>query len=217
VTTKVKICGLSTLQTARVAAQQGADFLGLVHFAKSPRHLSLNDMTTLIAQIRAQGLTTPLVSVVVDPDDDLLSELIDTVRPDLIQLHGHETPERVKAIAQNISVIKAISVSEAQDLDAADSYAPLVTHLMFDAKPPKDAALPGGMGLSFNPKIMQGYISAKPWFLAGGLNLDNVLAAIDISGAPMIDVSSGLERAPGLKDEQLIAEFMQLVKDALHA
>lgn len=209
-----KICGISTLEAARTALDDSADFLGFIHFAKSPRHLTLNAMAALMQTIRAQGAETRLVSVVVDPDDQLLMALRDQVRPDLIQLHGKETPERVAAIAAMVQIplIKAISVSDVNDLAVAGAYEPHVEYMMFDAKAPKDAALPGGLGLSFDWSIMRHHAAAKPWFLAGGLSSNNVAAAVRESGATMVDVSSGVESAPGIKDNRLISDFLKAAK-----
>ena len=210
----VKICGIRTMDAAIAAINDSADFLGFIHFAKSPRHLTLNAMKDLIRAIRDVNATIPLVSVVVNPENDLLETLRDEVRPDLIQLHGKETPQRVAEIAAltNIPLIKAISVSEKCDLDEVSLYEPHVEYMMFDAKPPKDAALPGGLGLSFDWTIMQDYSGAKPWLLAGGLSSETVAAAVKESGAPMLDISSGVESAPGVKDNALISGFLRAAK-----
>lgn len=209
-----KICGISTLEAAQTALNDSADFLGFIHFAKSPRHLTLEAMAGLMAAIRDQGGAARLVSVVVNPDNALLEALRDRVRPDLIQLHGKETPERVAAIAATIRIplIKAISVSDINDLADAGAYEPHVEYMMFDAKAPKDAALPGGLGLSFDWSIMRHHAAVKPWFLAGGLSSDNVAAAVQESGARMVDVSSGVETAPGVKDNRLISDFLKAAK-----
>ncbi len=209
-----KICGISTLEAAQAALDDSADFLGFIHFAKSPRHLTLQAMAGLMQVIRAQGAPARLVSVVVDPDDGLLETLRDEVRPDLIQLHGKEMPARVAEIAAkvNIPLIKAISVSAINDLELAAAYEPHVEYMMFDAKTPKDAVLPGGLGLSFDWPIMKAYAGSKPWFLAGGLDPANVASAIRESGARMVDVSSGVESAPGVKDNRLISDFLKAAK-----
>ncbi len=209
-----KICGISTLEAARQAIKEGAVFLGFIHFAKSPRHLALNDMASLMQAIRAEGGNPPLVSVVVDPDDTTLDRLRDEVKPDLIQLHGHETPQRVADIAARtgLPLIKVISVATAADLDAAPTYEPYADYLMFDAKTPKDAAMPGGLGITFDWTLMRGYPGDKPWFLAGGLTPDNVADAARQSGAPLVDVSSGVESAPGVKSLEMISRFLKAVK-----
>ncbi len=211
---QAKICGISTRDAAHVALTHGADFLGFIHFGKSPRHLSLDQMARLMQGLRNDCVTKPLVSVVADPDDDLLQSLRDTVKPDLIQLHGKETPQRVAEVRDhlNIPVIKALSISEAGDLVAAATYDSVSDYLMFDAKAPKDAVLPGGLGLSFDWTLLRGYQGQKPWFLAGGLTPENVAEAVTISGARLVDVSSGVESDPGVKDPQRISDFLNAAK-----
>ncbi|MGA9658042.1 MAG: phosphoribosylanthranilate isomerase [Asticcacaulis sp.] len=215
---QVKICGISTLTAARTALENGADYLGFISFAKSPRHLSLQAMAGLMQAIRHENIhenrNVPLVSVVVNPDDDLLEALTTTVKPDMIQLHGKETPKRVADIKSrfNIPLIKAISVSEKADLNQAAAYEPYVDYLMFDAKTPKDAAMPGGLGLFFDWSLMHDYAGTKPWFLAGGLNADNAHKAVNTSGALRLDVSSGVESVAGVKDNTLISAFLKTAK-----
>lgn len=213
-TISVKICGLSTLETVRAAIHDSADYLGFIHFAKSPRHLPLDAMAGLMQAIRTEGVATPLVSVVVNPSDDLLDALKIDVKPDLIQLHGHETPERVADIRARygLPVIKAISVADADDIAAATVYHDVADHLLFDAKTPKDAALPGGLGISFDWPLMRNWTGVKPWFLAGGLTPDNVAEALRQTGATMVDVSSGVESVPGVKDTRLISGFLKAAK-----
>jgi len=211
---KVKICGISTLDAAKAAINDSADFLGFIHFAKSPRHLPLNAMADLIKVIRSGSGKTSLVSVVVNPDNELLLTLKNDVQPDMIQLHGSETVERVAQIAAltNIPLIKAISVREAADLDIAKAYEPHVAHLLFDAKVPEGAPMPGGLGLRFDWTIMRKFSAEKPWFLAGGLTLDSLPRAITESATKMLDVSSGVENAPGIKDAALISSFLRAAK-----
>ena len=211
---RIKICGIRTIEAATAAINDSADFLGFIHFAKSPRHLTLNAMKTLMLAIRSVNANIPLVSVVVNPENDVLQALRDEVKPDLIQLHGKETPQRVAEIAAltHIPLIKVISVSEKSDLDGASVYEPYVKYMMFDAKTPKDATLPGGLGLTFDWTIMRHHAAAKPWFLAGGLSSDNVASAVQLSGAPMLDISSGVESAPGVKDNGLISDFLKAAK-----
>lgn len=209
-----KICGISTREAARTAADNGAAFLGFIHFAKSPRHLAVDEMAALMQAIRDEGIRLPLVAVTVDPDDALLAALRDGVKPDLVQLHGHETPQRaaeVKALT-GLPVIKAISVSQADDLDAAKAFEDTADYLLFDARAPKDAALPGGLGVSFDWTLLAGRTWQKPWFLAGGLNPENVAEALKITGATHVDVSSGVESAPGVKSPELISRFLRTVK-----
>jgi len=211
---KVKICGIRTIDAAIAAINDSADFLGFIHFPKSPRHLTLNAMKDLMLAIRGVNANIPCVSVVVNAENDVLETLRDEVKPDLIQLHGKETPERVAEIAAltHIPLIKAVSVSEKSDLEGVSAYEPYVRYMMFDARPPKDAAMPGGLGLSFDWTIMQDYSGAKPWFLAGGLSIANAAEAVKLSGAPMLDISSGVESAPGVKDNALISGFLKAAK-----
>jgi phosphoribosylanthranilate isomerase len=211
---RIKICGIRTIDAAIAAINDSADFLGFIHFPKSPRHLTLDAMKDLIQAIRSVNANIPCVSVVVNAENDVLEMLRDEVKPDLLQLHGKETPERVAEIATltHIPLIKAISVSEKSDLDGVSAYEPHVEYMMFDAKAPKDAALPGGLGLSFDWTIMQGYSGVKPWFLAGGLSVENAAEAVRLSGAPMLDISSGVESAPGVKDNGLISDFLRAAK-----
>jgi len=213
-TVSAKICGVSTLEAAESAIAAGAGFLGFIHFSRSPRHLALNEMAGLMRAIRAAKHSVPLVSVVVDPDNHTLAALRDEVRPDLIQLHGKETPVRVAEVAATtgIGIIKAISIGGASDFAAAPVYEPHVDYLMFDAKPPKDAAMPGGLGVRFDWTLMKGYTGQKPWFLAGGLTPGNVAEAVTQSGAGLVDTSSGVESAPGVKDPELISRFLRNVK-----
>ncbi len=209
-----KICGLSTSEAARGAVENGAAFLGFIHFAKSPRHLGVDAMAALMQAVRDDGIAVPLVSVIVDPDDALLLALRDTVKPDIIQLHGHEIPARVAEVRAltGLPVIKAVSISTAEDLDAAKAFEDSADYLLFDAKPPKDAALPGGLGLSFDWTLLSGRTWQKPWFLAGGLDPHNVAGALEISGARYVDVSSGVESAPGVKSPELISRFLRTTK-----
>lgn len=212
--TNTKICGITTLEAARVTARDGAAFLGFIHFAKSPRHLTLDAMAELMQAVRDDGIALPLVSVTVNPDENLLVALREAVKPDMVQLHGHETPERVAEVKAltGLPVIKAISVSNADDLDTAKAYEYGADYLLFDAKAPKDAAIPGGLGLSFDWTLLAGRTWQKPWFLAGGLDPDNVAEAVRISGAKYLDVSSGVESAPGVKSRELISRFLRTAK-----
>ena len=202
--TTAKICGLTTQEALDAALDGGATHVGAVGFPTSPRHIETLAARTLFERARGRA---QVVAVLVDPDDELLTEVGLMLRPDLVQLHGEETPERCAEVARltNAGVIKALSVSGAADLDAAVAYAPVVKHLMFDARPPDGAALPGGVG---------GRSFDKPWFLAGGLDPANVAEAIAITGAPLVDVSSGVESAPGVKEPALISAFLKAVHAA---
>jgi phosphoribosylanthranilate isomerase len=213
-TLKAKICGVSTPEAVRAALDGGASFLGFVFFPKSPRNLSLEAAARLAAPVRGRGAR--VVALSVDPTDAQVDEIVRGLRPDLIQLHGKESPARTREIAvrAGVGVIKALPVAEPADLEAAAAYEPIVEHLMFDAKPPKDATLPGGQGRAFDWSLMAGRRFRRPWFLAGGLDPWNVAEAVRASGAPMVDVSSGVERGPGLKDPALIAAFLDAVRRA---
>ena len=154
-----------------------------------------------------------MVAVTVDADDALLTGIALILKPDLIQLHGRETPARAARVREltGAGIIRALTVSGSADIDAAAAWEPVVDHLMFDARPPSGAALPGGVGASFDWSLLAGRSFGKPWFLAGGLNPDNVAGAVAVTGAPMVDVSSGVESAPGVKDTGLIAAFLGAV------
>lgn len=211
-TAKAKICGVSTPEAVRAALDGGAAYLGFVFFPKSPRNITPEAAARLAPPARARNLK--IVALTVDPSDNAVDEIVAGLSPDLIQLHGKETPARVREIAQRSGrgIIKALPVSDASDLAAATAYETLVEHLMFDAKPPKDADRPGGLGAAFDWTLLTGRRFQRPWFLAGGLDPWNVAAAIAASGAPLVDVSSGVERGPGLKDPALITAFLDAVR-----
>jgi phosphoribosylanthranilate isomerase len=212
-TLKAKICGISTPEAVRAALDGKAGWLGFVFFPKSPRNLSLEAAVRLAEPARQRAKT---VALLVDPSDAQVEEVARILKPDLIQLHGAETPARARDIGvrAGCGIIKALPVAEASDVDAARAYETVVEHLMFDAKPPKEAALPGGSGRSFEWGLLDGRRFQKPWFLAGGLDPWNVAEAASISGAPLVDVSSGVERGPGLKDPALITAFLDAVRRA---
>jgi phosphoribosylanthranilate isomerase len=211
---KVKVCGLSTPETVRAAVEGGADFIGLVFFAKSPRNITVQRAAELASIAKAAGVG--VVAVTVDAPSPLLDEIGAVVAPDLFQLHGAETPARVAEVRALTSTpaMRALRVAEAADLDAAAAFETAADHLMFDAKAPPGAALPGGNGAAFDWSILSGRSFAKPWFLAGGLNAANVAQAIARSGAGRVDVSSGVESAPGVKDPFLIEAFLKAVRRA---
>jgi phosphoribosylanthranilate isomerase len=208
-----KICGLSTSGTVAAALDGGAAFLGFNFFQKSPRYLTPEAAARLAPPARGKAR---IVAVTVDPDDDLLDRLMATLNPDLIQLHGKETPSRARdvAVRAGVGVIKALPVSVSADIDAALAFEAVVEHLMFDAKPPPGAAMPGGLGGSFDWTLMAGRRFARPWLLAGGLDPWNVAEALRQTGAPIADVSSGVERGPGIKDPVLISAFLEAVRRA---
>lgn len=207
---KAKICGISTPETMQAALDAGARWVGLVFFAKSPRNVSI---ATAAELSRMVGTGTRVVGLFVDPTDDFLDDVTGQVPLDLIQLHGGETPERVAAIRArfNLPVMKALKVGDAADLDAARAYEPVVDMLLFDAKPPKGAILPGGNGVAFDWSLLTGRHWQKPWMLSGGLDPANVADAIRATGAKAVDVSSGVEDAPGRKSPDLIRDFLNAV------
>ena len=205
---RVKICGVTSQQLMRDVGNAGAQYAGLVFFEKSPRNLSL-DKARSIALEAPTGLAK--VALLVNPSDRFLDSLTTTVPLDMIQLHGSETPERVSEIKQKtgLPVMKAIGVAEQDDLKKLDVYATVADQLLVDAKPAKDAILPGGNGSAFDWSLLQGRRWTGPWMLAGGLNPENVAQAIAITGTQQIDVSSGVEIRPGEKDKQKINAFVR--------
>lgn len=209
-----KICGLSTPETVKVVIDGRASHLGFMFFDRSPRNIALDVAARLAPPARVAGVK--VVAVTVDPDDDLLDRLSATLKPDLIQLHGKEPPARVREIAARTGagVIKVLSISEASDLDAARAYDGIVEHLMFDAKAPEGFDRPGGTGARFDWTMLKDRRFERPWFLAGGLDPWNVAEALSQSGAPLVDVSSGVERGAGIKDPLLISAFLEAVRRA---
>ncbi len=204
--TRVKICGLRDAATMDAAIAAGASYLGFVFFPKSPRNVSIAEAATLAAAVPAGIAKTALV---VDADDATLDAILAEVPLDVLQLHGTETPERVVALRARygLPVMKAVGVADATDLAALETYGKVADQLLVDAKPPKEANLPGGNGLSFDWQLIAGRRWPVPWMLAGGLTPDNVAEAIRLTGAAQVDVSSGVESAPGVKDPDLIAAF----------
>lgn len=209
--TQVKICGLSTPDQVRWAVEAGARYVGFVFFAKSRRNVSIETASALALDV-PPGVAK--VALVVNPDDALLDEITARMPVDMLQLHGGESPERVAEIRARtgLPVMKALGIATADDLDKLETYAPVADMLLVDAKPPKDAALPGGMGVPFDWTLLQGVHVQRPWMLAGGLTPQNVALAVRLTGAPIVDVSSGVESAPGVKDEALIRAFMEAVR-----
>lgn len=203
---RVKVCGLNEPERVAQACALGAAYVGFVFYAPSPRAVDPVRARELSEHV-ADGVET--VGVVVDPSDGELDTLLGTVPLDVLQLHGHETPERVRDIALRTGcrVMKALRVEEAADLAPLDEFADTADMLLFDAKPPRDAGWPGGHGLPFDWQLLQGIRVAKPWALAGGLHAGNLEAAIRLTGAPMVDVSSGVETAPGVKDPAKLEAF----------
>lgn len=210
----IKICGLTNEAAIKSVIANKADYAGFVYFPASPRHLPLERAAALKALLLPASI--PAVSVLVDPDNALLEQVQSVLAPAYIQLHGKETPERVKAIRAalpKMKIIKAISVRSGDDIARAAAYTNLIDMLMFDAKPPElPDILPGGNGLAFDWALLKGRQFSKPWFLSGGLNPSNIADAIAATGALMVDVSSGVERAPGVKDPALIEAFVKAAR-----
>lgn len=208
---RVKICGLRTAEDVAAVAAAGAHYAGFVFFPKSPRNVS-------VAQARGLALEAPLglakVALVVNADNALLDEITRDVPLDMLQLHGSESPERVAEVKSRygLPVMKAVGIADASDLAAIDTYAEVADQLLIDAKPPKDATIPGGNGLAFDWQLLatRKYWQ-KPWMLAGGLTPENAALAVAKTGTRQLDVSSGVESAPGLKDADRIAAFVAAV------
>ncbi|CTQ48675.1 phosphoribosylanthranilate isomerase [Jannaschia donghaensis] len=202
-----KICGLTMLADVDAAAQAGAAYIGLVFFPKSPRNVE-------IAQARDLAVAAPVglakVALLVNPDDAMLAAVVDAVPLDMIQLHGSESPERVLDVRRRtgLPVMKAVGLRTADDLPTLDAYAAVADQLLVDAKPPEGTDLPGGNGVGFDWTLIAGRDWTTPWMLAGGLTPDNVGEAIRLTGARQVDVSSGVETAPGMKDAARIAAFV---------
>jgi len=203
-----KICGLSTLETVGAAVNHGASHVGFVFFPKSPRHLDPDQARALAAIVPAH---VAKVAVVVDADDDLLARIASFV--DVFQLHGAEPPARAAAVKvlTGREICTAVSVRTRADLTAAASFGGAADRILYDAKTPANAALPGGMGLRFDWKLLDGFNHPLPWALSGGLDAGNVADAVGITGARLVDASTGIESAPGIKDVAKIAAFLKAV------
>ena len=204
----VKICGISTVDDVRACAGAGANYMGLVFFEKSPRNIT-------IPAARDLALAAPVglakVALVVNPSDAELDAITGTVPLDMIQLHGRETPERVAEVKARygLPVMKAVGIADANDLPKLESYFGVADQILVDAKPPKGGELPGGNGLSFDWRLIAGRRWPCPWMLAGGLTPENVAEAVKMTGTKQVDVSSGVEDAPGQKNAELIQKFVQ--------
>ena len=209
--TEIKICGLSTPATVDVAVRAGADMVGFMFFPRSPRFVTNAVARELATQVSGDAIRT---GVIVDASNTDIADILAEVPLDLLQLHGKETPTRVAEIRKTfeLPVMKVLAIAELSDLSAIDDYVDVADRFLFESKPPKGADRPGGNAVTFDWALMQGVDLNQPWLLAGGLNLDNVAEALKISGARGVDLSSGVESAPGVKDEGLIRSFIHAVR-----
>ncbi len=215
---KVKICGLKTARALDTALDAGADYFGLVFYRPSPRNVEHEAAATLAKQGRGRAQS---VALLVDPDNEALQRVCDIVAPDLIQLHGNETPDRtqeIKAIVKR-PLIKAVKIDSKSDVESARGYENIADIILYDAKAPIGLAnaLPGGNGVPFDWRALAGVKGQRNFMLSGGLDPDNVAAAVAMTHAPIVDVSSGVESAPGVKDDALIRKFIAETKSANHA
>lgn len=212
----IKICGLTTLDTLAAALDAGADMVGLVRFARSPRHLDLDAGRALSGRAKGRALR---VALLVDPSDEELDAVVEALDPDLLQLHGREQPERVAAIRARTgrAVMKAVGIAAAADLEAVEAYAGVADRILVDAKPPRAGGLPGGNGISFDWRLLAGLDPRRAVMLSGGLTPDNVAAAVAATGVAAVDASSGVESRPGVKDPARIEAFVRAARTALSA
>lgn len=209
----IKICGLKTPDAVDRAIERGATHIGFIFFEKSPRHIE--PLQAGVLADRARG-KVKIVAVTVDADNEMLEEIIAFVKPDIVQLHGHETPERVLNIKAvfGLPVMKAFSIRTADDLRKLDAYDGLADRFLLDAKAPAGSELPGGNGISFDWKLLTALDDGVDYMLSGGLNKDNVGHALSDTAASGIDISSGVESAPGIKDLQMMDAFFDAIADA---
>ena len=207
----IKICGLSTRETLEVALDAGADMVGFVFFPPSPRHLSLEAARNLGRQVKRRALK---VALTVDADDATLDNIVDALSPDILQLHGKESIARLRDIKQKFKrpVMKAMPVETKADLVALPGYAAVADHILFDARPPKGATRPGGLGAPFDWYLLEHLDLTVPFMVSGGLHAENVAEAIRVTHAGGVDVSSGIETAPGIKDPELIKAFIRAAR-----
>lgn len=216
--TSVKICGISTFDIYRHCAEVGVDWIGMVFYARSPRHLEIEQAAALAAQADrdiAPAMRPGRIALVVDADDASLNAIIEHARPDMLQLHGHEPPARIAKIKQRfgLPVMPVITVSSKQDIQEAGAVTELADWILFDAQPSADSdGLPGGTGSSFDWSYLANFKSSTPWMLAGGLNAGNVAQAIGITQAPCVDISSGVEKNRGEKSKTAISAFVHAAK-----
>jgi phosphoribosylanthranilate isomerase len=209
----VKICGLSTRETLEAALHAGADMVGFVFFPRSPRHLSLEQARELGRQANGRAVK---VALSVDADDATLANIVDALQPDILQLHGRESVARVRDIKQKfgLRVMKALAIETPDDLAALPGYATVADHILFDARAPKHATRPGGLGAPFDWRVLENLDLERPFMVSGGLHVANVAEALRVTRAGGIDVSSGVESAPGLKDPDMIRAFVRAARAA---
>lgn len=209
----VKICGLKTPDALDAALEAGADLVGFVFFEPSPRHVGLEVARTLGDRVRGRA---GKVALTVDADDASFERIVATLRPDMLQLHGKESPDRVRALKRQfgLPVMKAIPVESRNDLSAIAAYREVADRLLFDARAPREATRPGGLGKAFDWTLLQDLDPGLPYMLSGGLDAGNVAEALRITRAPGVDVSSGVERAPGEKDPDKIRAFVRAARAA---
>jgi len=210
----VKICGVRSRADLAVAARCGARYAGLVFFPPSPRNISINDARWMLDNADVDDLT--IVALTVDATDAELETIVEQLPLGMLQLHGRESPERVAEVRRRfqLPVMKAVGVADEGDLAALDDYETVADQILVDAKPPSDAELPGGNGLAFDWRLISGRFWSQPWMLAGGLGPENVAEAVRLTGATQVDVSSGVERAPGIKDAGRIEAFIVAARAA---
>jgi phosphoribosylanthranilate isomerase len=209
----VKICGLSTRETLDVALEAGADMVGFVFFPPSPRHLALETARELGRQAKGRAVK---VALTVDADDATLENIVETLQPDILQLHGKETVARVRDVKQRfgLAVMKVLAVETAADLAPLAGYAAVSDRILFDARAPKGATRPGGLGAVFDWHLLEKLELDLPFMVSGGLNADNVAEAVRVTRAGGVDISSGVERSPGIKDPELIRAFIRAARAA---
>jgi phosphoribosylanthranilate isomerase len=207
----VKICGLSTRETLDVALDAAADMVGFVFFPPSPRHLRLDVARGLGEAVKGRAAK---VALTVDADDATLGAIVEALKPDLLQLHGRETPARLDDIKRKfgLPVMKALAVETSADLAVLPDYRGVADRILFDARPPKEATRPGGLGAAFDWHLLENLDLALPFMVSGGLHAGNVAEAIRVTGAGGVDVSSGVERAPGIKDDEMIRAFIRAAR-----
>ena len=209
----VKICGLAAPEALDAALDAGADMVGFVFFPPSPRHVTFAAARTMAARVRGRA---EKVALTVDADDALLEGIVEALHPDVLQLHGHEPPARVASLKKRfgLPVMKAIAVAAAEDLASVETYAAVADRLLFDARAPREATRPGGLGNVFDWRLLQNIRPGVPFMLSGGLDVGNVADALRITRAPGVDVSSGVERVPGEKDPEKIRAFVRAARAA---